>query len=56
MADTLVVEDGTGKTTANTYISLDDADTYHENRLHVSDWTGATETEKMLHLFGPPVC
>ena len=46
MADDLVVEDGTGKTTANTYVTLDDADTYHENRLHVSDWTGASETDK----------
>jgi hypothetical protein len=50
MADTLVVEDGTGKTTANTYITLDGADTYHENRLHVTDWTGATETDKEASL------
>ncbi len=46
MAVTIVVEDGTSKTDANSYASLAAADTYHEERLHVSDWTGATDDDK----------
>jgi len=45
MAD-MVVETGAGLTTSNAYISLDDADTYHEMRLHVSDWTGSDDDTK----------
>ena len=43
---TLVVEDGTGKTNSNAYCTLDEADLYHEMRLHVSDWTGASDDDK----------
>lgn len=38
MALTLVVEDGTGLSTANSYCSLADADAYHERRLHSQVW------------------
>ena len=27
----------------NSYCSIDDADTYHEKRLHVTDWSGETD-------------
>ena len=45
MAD-IVVETGAGLTTSNAYISLDDADVYHEMRLHVTDWTSAGDDTK----------
>ncbi|RLD57844.1 MAG: hypothetical protein DRI97_04425 [Bacteroidetes bacterium] len=45
MAD-LIVETGNGLTNSNGYVSLDDADIYHEMRLHVSDWTGASDDDK----------
>jgi len=45
MAVVLIVEDGTSKTDANAYISLADADTYHEERLHVDTWTASTSTD-----------
>ena len=35
---------------ANSYISVSDADTYHETRLHVSDWTSASSDEKAAAL------
>jgi hypothetical protein len=35
----LVVEDGTGLSTAESYVSVTDADTYHSNRGHTT-WTG----------------
>ncbi len=42
MADvTLVVEDGTGLSTANTYATVAAADTYHAARLHTRDWDQA---------------
>jgi len=45
------VEYGTGSTTSNSYCSLATADTYHEeHRLHVSDWTGATDDDKEIAL------
>jgi len=41
----IVVEDGTGLETANSYISLADADTYHSDRAN-TDWAAATEAER----------
>lgn len=42
---TLIVEDGTGKSTAESYISVADADTYHSNRGN-TDWAALTTAEK----------
>tara|TARA_Y100000310_G_scaffold160700_1_gene160534 strand:- start:1261 stop:1764 length:504 start_codon:yes stop_codon:yes gene_type:complete len=50
MPITLVVEDGTGLSTANTYISLADAETYFEGRLNITDWDGATDANKNIAL------
>lgn len=45
MAD-IVVEDGTGIATANSYCSVEDADDYHENHLYATDWTSANTTTR----------
>jgi len=50
MALTLVVEDGTGKTNSNTYISLADAEIYFESRLNITDWSGETDANKNIAL------
>ena len=50
MAATFVVEDGTGKSNADSYISVADADQYFENHNNPSDWTGATQSEKEMAL------
>lgn len=42
----LVVEDGTGKTDAESYISEVDADTYFTAHGDSTDWSGATTAEK----------
>ncbi len=42
----LVAEDGTGKSDANSYISLADAETYFTNRGVPASWTAATNAEK----------
>ena len=42
---TLVVEDGSGKSNAESYISVADADTYHSNRGN-TDWAALTTSEK----------
>lgn len=42
----LIVEDGTAKTDSNTYVSLADADQYHEDRLHNADWKNAVPDTK----------
>ena len=47
----LVVEDGTGKADAESYISVADADTYHSNRGN-TDWAALTTTEKEQLLRG----
>jgi len=41
----IVVEDGTGLETANSYISLTDANTYHSDRANTS-WAAATEAAR----------
>jgi len=50
MAATFVVEDGTGKTDANSYVSLADADQYHENNSGSTTWSGATDANKQKAL------
>lgn len=42
----LIVEDGTGLTTAESYLSVDDADTYHTAYGAPALWTAATTGEK----------
>ncbi len=42
----LVVEDGTGKTDADSYLSVADADTYHAAHSGSTDWSGASEADK----------
>jgi hypothetical protein len=39
---TLIKEDGTGKTDANSYASVADGDAYHEGHLYATAWTGAS--------------
>lgn len=47
---TLVVEDGTGKTDSNTYISLALADSYFSTQLRAETWTGATSDDRSRSL------
>ena len=47
---TLVVENGSGLTNSNTYISNADADTYFGSHLYATDWTGATEGNQDIAL------
>lgn len=42
----LIVEDGTGKTDAESYISVADADTYHSNHGNPATWSGASTGTK----------
>jgi len=48
----LVVEDGSGKKDADSYLSVTDADNYHTNHSGSTDWSGASvaEKEKALRL------
>ena len=41
-----VVETGSGLSTANSYLSVADADTYHSNVTRSSDWSAATAAVK----------
>jgi len=41
-----VVETGSGSATANSYLSVADADTYHTDHGDSSDWSGSTEAQK----------
>jgi hypothetical protein len=43
---TLVVEDGTGLTTSNAYCTPDEADLYHEMRLHNATWAATGDDDK----------
>lgn len=47
---TFVVEDGTGKTNANSYLSVSDADTYHSNVTQSAAWAGAALATKQSAL------
>lgn len=42
----LIVEDGTGLSTANSYLSEADADTYHTDHGNPTAWSGATSAVK----------
>lgn len=46
MALTLIPEDGTGLSTANSFASVAEADAYHEGHLYASTWTGAATGTK----------
>ena len=46
MALTLIKEDGTGKTDANSYAAVADGDAYHDGYLYATAWTGATTANK----------
>ena len=48
----LIVEDGTGKTDANSYLSVADADSYHADHSASSTWAAADQAakEKALRL------
>ena len=47
---TMVVETGSGLSTANSYCSVDNADTYHEKHLYATNWTSATDDNKEIAL------
>jgi len=47
---TLVVENGTGLSNANTYVNQADATTYHGKHLYATDWTNATSGNKDIAL------
>ena len=46
MAATFVVEDGSSKTDSNSYLSVADADQYHENHSGSTTWSGETQANK----------
>lgn len=46
MAATFVVEDGSGKVDANSYLSDTDADQYWDNHGAPANWTGSTAVQK----------
>jgi hypothetical protein len=50
MSLTLIKEDGTGKSDANTYADVTDADAYHAGHLYATAWTGATADQKSAAL------
>jgi hypothetical protein len=47
---TLIKEDGTGKSDANSYAAVADGDAYHDGHLYAADWTGANSTTKAAAL------
>jgi len=46
----LVVETGAGLSNSNSYCTVDEADLYHETRLHNTTWTGSGDTNKEISL------
>jgi hypothetical protein len=50
MPPTLVVEDGTGLSTANSYATVEEADVYFDGRLHGERWVGADDDTKTAAL------
>jgi len=46
MAITIIPEDGTGLSTANSYLSVADADAYFEGHLYAAGWTAAAPGDK----------
>ncbi len=48
---TFTVETGTGSATANSYVAVADADTYHsDGHLYATSWTGAGSSDKQKAL------
>ena len=43
---TLIKEDGTGRTDANSYANVADGDAYHEAHLYATTWTAASTAHK----------
>ena len=50
MALTLVKEDGTGKSNANSYADVAGCDSYFDGHLYATAWTGASSTQKAAAL------
>jgi hypothetical protein len=50
MSLTLVKEDGTGKTDANSYADLSDGNAHHDGHLYASAWTAASDAQKAVAL------
>ena len=50
MALTLIKEDGTGKTDANSYADVADGNAYHDGHLYASAWAGASDDQKAVAL------
>ena len=50
MALTLIKEDGTGKTDANSYADVADGNAYYDGHLYASAWTGAGDDQKAVAL------
>ena len=50
MALTLIKEDGTGKTDANSYADVADGNAYHDGHLYATAWTAATDAQKAVAL------
>jgi hypothetical protein len=46
MAATFVVEDGNGSSSANSYVTIADADTYNDNFVDNTTWDSATDANK----------
>ncbi len=46
MALTIVAEDGTGKSTANSYATVAQGDSYHDGHVYKTSWTGSGTTAK----------
>jgi hypothetical protein len=46
MALTLIKEDGTGRSDANSYATAADGDAYHDGHLYATAWTSATQARK----------
>ena len=50
MSLTLIKEDGTGKTDANSYADVADGNAYHDGHLYASAWTAASDVQKAVAL------
>jgi len=50
MALTLIKEDGTGLSNANSYAAVADGDAFHDGHLYATDWTGASNATKAAAL------
>jgi hypothetical protein len=46
----IIIEDGTAKSDANSYISLEDAEKYFATRLNSGIWSSATDEDKSIAL------